>query len=250
MSNRFLYIFITSVLVIFPVKYALSQVMQGTSYKIENDSINFGGGYSSSSNYFMEDTLGESGTGYGTSTNYGVHAGYQQMSEDTYITISAESDVGLSAIGGLVGGVATSSSTWLVTTNNPAGYTLSVKASTYPALKSGTAFFTDYGPAGPDPDLTFAVTSTSSAFGFSPEGADVIQRFKDDGATCNTGSLNTVDKCWDGFSTTTKSVATRNSSNHPSGSTTTIKYRVETGASHIQESGDYSAIITVTAVTL
>lgn len=250
MKFNFLHIFITTVTLMIPGNYVLSQVMEGTLYKIQNDSINIGGGFSTSTNYYMQDTVGEVGTGYGTSSTYGVHAGYQQNFVETYITLSAEADVGLGSIGGLVGGIATGSSTWTVTTNNAAGYSLTVVASTTPALKSGAASFADYAPGGPDPDFDFTVAASNSAFGFSPEGVDVIQRFKDNGSVCNAGGSNTLDKCWDGLSTTPKSVATRNSSNHPLGSTTTLKYRVESGASHIQDAGAYSAVVTVTAITL
>jgi hypothetical protein len=224
--------------------------MQSTTYKIQNDTINFGGGISSSTLYITADSLGEISTGYSSSTTYTDHAGFQQANQNTYITISAVTDVGLGNIGGLTGGASTGSSTWLVTTNNSAGYTLTVSASTSPALKSASAKFLDYAPTGPDPDLNFAVAATSSVFGFTPEGVDVIQRFRDNGSACNAGSGDTVSKCWDGFSTTSKSVATRNSPNHPSGSTTTIRYRAETGSSHIQESGAYAASITVTAIAL
>jgi hypothetical protein len=224
--------------------------MQSTTYKIQSDSINFAGGNSSSGSYSIEDTLGEIATGPSSGTIYRVGAGYQQMNEPTYITLTSLSDLQLNNIGGIAGGIATGTHSWLVTTNNPSGYTLTVKASTSPALKSGNVSFADYAPAGPDPDLDFSIAATTSSFGFSPEGGDVIQRFKDNGSACNAGTLNSKDKCWDGFSTTTKTVSTRNSSNLPSGSTTTLKYRVQTGTSKIQEAGDYSALITVTALTL
>ncbi|MES2985511.1 MAG: hypothetical protein V4686_00090 [Patescibacteria group bacterium] len=249
MTHRHFHSFIMILLTFVPI-YAIGQVMQSTVYKIESDSINFGGGNSSSTSYSLEDTLGEIASGYSSSSSYVMNAGYQHMNESTYITLSALSDLNLGTIGGFVGGVATGTHSWVVTTNNPEGYTLTAKASTAPALTSGAASFGDYVPAGPDPDLNFTVSATSSKFGFSPEGVDVVQRFKDNGSSCNAGTSNTTDACWDGFSTTTKSVSLRNSSNLPSGSTTTIKYRAEIGASYFQDAGDYSAIITITALAL
>ena len=244
------YILIFSIVISMPIHYVYSQVMQSTTYKIQSDSINFGGKNSTSATYSLEDTIGEIASGRSAGTAYALGAGYQQLNEPTYITLTAASDLSLGSIGGIVGGSTTGSQSWIVTTNNATGYSLSVKASTAPALKSGTYSFADYTPAGPDPDLAFTIAPTSSGFGFSPEGTDVIQRFKDNGSVCNAGSLNTTDACWDGFATTTKIVSLRNSSNLPSGSTTTLKYKVETGSSHIQEAGDYSAVITVTALTL
>jgi hypothetical protein len=117
-------------------------------------------------------------------------------------------------------------------------------------MQSADSYFDDYITGGPDPDYDFAIAATDSAFGFSPEGVDIIQRFRDNGSMCNAGALDTANKCWAGFATTSQTVAERNSSNHPLGSTTTIKYRVESGASNIQSSGAYEANIIVTAITL
>lgn len=249
MSHRSLYNYIALLFVTVPL-VVFGQVMNSATYKMESDSINFTGGNSSSTSYVMEDTLGEIASGNSSSASYAMGAGYQQMNENTYISLSALTDLNLGNIGGLVGGVATGTHSWNVTTNNAEGYTLTVKASTYPALTSDGSSFSDYVPAGPDPDLSFFVSATSSRFGFSPEGVDIIQRFKDNGINCNVGSSDTVRACWDGFSTTTKSVALRNSANLPSGSTTTIRYRAQIGTSYFQDAGDYSAVITVTALTL
>lgn len=59
-----------------PVAYAY--VSSGTNYRIEFDSINFGGGQSSSGNYSQESTFGEVGTGDLSGTNYNSNSGYQQ----------------------------------------------------------------------------------------------------------------------------------------------------------------------------
>ena len=45
--------------VIFSLSIGFAQVMQSTSYRIQSDSINFGGGFSSSTNYNLESTGGE-----------------------------------------------------------------------------------------------------------------------------------------------------------------------------------------------
>jgi hypothetical protein len=139
---------------------------------------------------------------------------------------------------------------WTVTTDNIAGYTMNIKSNNSPALASATDSFTDYTPAGADPDYNFSIVSTISAFGFSPEGADASTRFKDNGSSCNTGTGETVAKCWDGLSTTPKTVFQRSTSNQPSGSVTTVRFRAETGANHIQQAGNYTAPIVVTAITL
>lgn len=227
----------------------LADTMQSTGYKIQSDSINFGGGLSTSTNYKTEDTLGEIATGNSSSTNYLLKAGYQQMT-GSYISITDASDTSLPNVGGISGGSSSGSLGWTVTTDNAAGYSLSIAAATSPALKSPLASFADYTPGGADPDYSFSIVSTASAFGFSPEGTDILAKYKDNGSACNTGSSDTADKCWDGFSTVEKMISQRASGNHPSGTLTTVKLRAEVGADHIQENGAYTTTLSVTAVTL
>ncbi len=54
--------------------------MSSGSYKIQADSMNFGGAQSSSGSYAVQDTAGEVGTGDLQSANTILHAGYQQAS--------------------------------------------------------------------------------------------------------------------------------------------------------------------------
>lgn len=229
----------------------LAYTMGSGSYRIERDSVNVGGtSYSTSSSYSLGSTVGELGTGVSTSTSYRMSAGYW-IPDDVFISISSVSDVSLSSISGLVGGVSNGSSTWTVTTNNNAGYSLTVRASTTPALKAANSSIPDYVPGGASPDFAFTTPAFESRFGYTVEGAHTDSRFKDNGTTCNTGTGNTVDACWDGFSTTTRTISTSNSANVPSGTDTILKYRVEIGSSVLQEAdSNYSASVTVTATTL
>lgn len=238
---------ITAALVIIPA-FVDGQIRTSTNYQIERDSINIGGGFSTSTSFSLEDTVGEVATGRSTSTNYMIDAGYQQP-EDTYITISAPADVNMDPINGLIGGTSTSSVAWTVTTNSNAGYSMSIKASTSPALASSNDYFADYNPGG-DPDFTWSIASTEAAFGYSASGADIIDKFKDNGVACNTGSGDTAEACWDGFTTSDETIVQSTSANAPSGTETTVELRAESGADKILTSGDYSAVITVTAVAL
>jgi len=225
--------------------------MSSPNYQIESDSINIGGlDVSTSTNYSLKDTIGEVATGNSTSTSYNLYAGYRQMDE-TYLSISGGSPVNLAPnIGGVTGGTATGSTAFTIITDSPAGYTLSIKADTDPTLKSGSYSFTDYTPASAGtPDYSWLISTSDSEFGFSSEGTDIPQKFKDDGGDCNTGSGDIADKCWYGLSTSDESVANSNSSNHPSGTETTVKLQAESGSSHLQEAGDYTATITATATT-
>lgn len=248
-SNRFVILTLVVVTQLVSWNIILADYMQSSTYKIQSDSLNIGGIDSSSTAYKLSDTIGEIGTGDSNSTTYYMHAGYLQMQE-TSISISSPSDLNLPSIGGVSGGSSEGTLSWNVITDSPAGYSMTIAASTSPALKSALDSVADYTPAGSDPDFNFVNLSTDSSFGFSPEGTEAISRFKDNGSVCNIGLLETSGKCWDGLSITPKTVSGSTTSNMPAGGTATIKFRAETGAGHIQTSGAYSATITVTATTL
>jgi len=196
----------------------------------------------------MKDTVGEVATGDSSSASYNLSAGYRQL-DNSYISISVASDLVLPSLGGIAADESTGNVSWTVITDNPAGYELAVKTQSEPSLSSGNDFFEDYTPDGGTPDFAFSVDSTTSAFGFSPEGDDVVTAYRDNGAVCGVGSGDTNNACWDGFATTTKTISQDTSSNQPSGTQTTLSIRAANGVNHIQSAGEYSAIITVTATT-
>ncbi len=257
-SVRKLLTIITGGVLIFYLVYTYQigyvySAMTSTSYQITTDSINTGGGLNStSSNYYESDTIGEIATGNSTSTSYSMYAGFWTPdSNNVYISIQSPGGNALPAISGLTAASSVASSSWIVTTNNSTGYSLTISASTSPALRILTgSSFDDYVPSGPDPDFNFAISPNASAFAFSPEGVDIISKYKDNGSACNIGALDTLMSCWDGLATTSKQISTSNTSNHPSGATTTVEYKVEVGSNKIQDSGAYNATIIVTATTL
>lgn len=179
-----------------------------------------------------------------------LNTGYREM-EGSYLSISSPSDVAMSpAIGGISGGIGNGSATWKVTTDNAAGYQLSVRAGSNPALQSGAYSFANYNNVG-DSQFDWLINSTDSAFGFTVEGDNTVGKFLDNGLdTCGVGIINTADKCWYGFSASDETVINASSANHPLGSDAIIKLRAESGADHMQESGTYTATIIVTAVAL
>lgn len=235
---------------LYSAHYVLGQTMSSGIYKIQSDSVNIGGVRSTSSTYLIEDTAGETGTGDSASSIYKVSAGYQSM-QVVYLAVTANSDVTMSpAIGGITGGTSNGSTNFTVTTDNPAGYTVTIKASTTPALQSPLDTISDYSATAPSPDFTFFVPSTASQFGFTVEGTDIANSFKDNGSACNTGSGDTADKCWAGLSTSAQTILNRTSANHPSGTASTLKFRTQSGSSHIQTSGTYVATTTITLLPL
>ncbi len=250
LKKRSTLIFLVVFFSLIPLSVILAEAMQSSTYRIISDTINVGGlNNSTSSSYILGDTLGEVGTGDSNSANYYLRAGFWQMQE-SYISITSPADLALTNIGGIDGEETEGTLSWTVITDNIAGYTMSIKTTTNPALQSAEDSFADYVPSGADPDYTFSILSSASEFGFSPEGSDTNTRFKDNGAACNIGSGEVSAKCWDGLSTSDKTIAGKTSSNHPAGSANTVRFRAESGSAHIQTAGDYTASIVVTAVTL
>lgn len=248
--SPFLLASIGTVLVLGSLGIAMAQVMESANYKIQSDSINFGGGLSSSDNYVLESTAGEVGTGVSDSDNYSLKAGYQQMNE-VYIAISSTANIALSpSIPGVTGGTANGSTTITVTTDSSAGYSLTIASLNSPAMQKGADTIADYVPVGASPDFTFTTGVSDAHLGYSPEGVDVVQRFKDDGVDCNIDAINTASACWDGLSTSEETIATGAGPNHPNGATTSVRFRVSIGNAVVQPEGTYTATTTVTALPL
>jgi hypothetical protein len=223
--------------------------MQSGNWIIEQDAVDFGGGWGASDNYTEEDTYGEIATGWSYSDDYSLHAGYQQMDENTYISLTLNTSTPLlPPVPGLFGGTANGGTTGIVRTNNDWGYSLQIYSSTSPALTKDSDSFADYTLGSSAPDFTWSINNTDSEFGFTPEGSDLVQTYLDNGSnTCNISSGNdTSDACWDKFTTTGKTLSRSNYLNE-SGATTTIKLRAQSGSGHVQPAGTYHALLVVTA---
>lgn len=243
--------FILTTVLVVSLTLVGAQGMQSGSYRIQSDSINFGGGFSTSTSYSLESTGGEIATGESGSATYNLKAGYQQM-QAVYIAMAGFGAVSLSpSIPGISGGFSNGSTTVTVTTDSVSGYELQIASSQNPAMQKGADSIADYSPVGAVPDFTFITDPVDSHLGYSPEGVDIDARFKDNGiATCGGGGSDTVLACWDGLSTSARTVARRTNANHPNGSTTTLNFRVGIGGSVFQPSGTYLATTTITALPL
>jgi hypothetical protein len=167
------------------------------------------------------------------------------------IAISSPDDINLGSIGGVTGGSGGATEGVNVITDSESGYELTVKADSYPAMQNTTASgsFADY-DAGTDPDFTFSVSASGSAFGFTPEGPDITSQYQDDGSSCNAGSQDSQSTCWRGLQMTEQTVAKTNDNNQPDGATTTLRFRAESGADNVQTEGQYEATITVTGIAI
>ncbi|MDE1975506.1 MAG: hypothetical protein KGI49_03300, partial [Patescibacteria group bacterium] len=77
-----------------------AQVMSSSHYSMDSDSMNFGGGYSSSASYMSQSTAGETATGYSHSADVFMHAGFQQANPTPTPTPSAPGSSSGSSFGG------------------------------------------------------------------------------------------------------------------------------------------------------
>lgn len=228
-----------------------AQVMQSSNYQVQSDSINFGGGLSSSTNYSQESSFGEVSTGESSSDSFNLYGGYQKM-DDVFLSVtSVASSTSVAPVSNVVGGEASVSSDFLIVSNSSAGYQLTIKSENTPAMQSASSTIPDYVTAGADPDYNFNVGVSSAYFGFSPNGPDVVQRFRDNGVDkCNAGANITVGRCWAGLSTTPTVIASSNRSNSPNGANTTIDFKVGIGSARQQAMGNYYATTTITLLSL
>lgn len=242
---------VCTIFVLATLSVAGAQVRTSPNYQLQSDSINTGGGLSSSTNFRQESTVGEIATGQSTSTNYSLRAGYQQLQE-VYISISDAADVIMSPdLPGLTGGESNGSTTVTVTTDSPAGYQLTIQSENTPAMQSPTDSIANY-PAAGTPDYNFTVGSGQAYFGFSAISLDVISDFKDNGVdTCGGASTqNNVGVCWKGLSTSPIAVAGATGPNHPLGTETNVYFKVGIGSGAGVAPGVYTATTTMTALAL
>ncbi|MBI3633446.1 MAG: hypothetical protein HY226_04090 [Candidatus Vogelbacteria bacterium] len=232
---------------------AHAYVASSTNYKIDSDIVSIGGTLSTSTNYDLQSSLSTMSEEAATSSSFSIKSGYLQMASP-YIAVSAPGNVAMDKpIYTSGGGHSTGSTSWTVTTDSSGGYSLSIKASTDPALTSSNDKIQNLSTNNGVPVFNLNIGDGGEAFSFTPEGPDLTTTYLDDTASaCGVvNGADTVDRCWDFIATTNKMIARRNSSNHPSGTTTTVKFRTDVGSLvPSKKAGTYSATITVTVLAL
>lgn len=242
---------ISAAAIIIPVFFSFGArafVMSSANYKMEQDSVNFGGTENAASeNYRLRDTLGEIATGTSSSESYLMASGYRMMDE-TYLAMTVAGAVSMSPDIGAPDRVQSNGSgVWNVKTDSAAGYTLSVRAAESPALRYADYFFADYSPAlSGTPDYSWN-PGAASEFGYSVYNQESQpSKFMDNGANCSAGAGVTDGVCWYGFSTADEIVAYKTSRTEPAGEDTKINFRAEIKGR--QQNGFYAARLTATAV--
>ena len=166
------------------------------------------------------------------------------------ISITSPADVTMSTALGVTQNSAIGTSTWNVKTNSALGYTLALRATSSPAMTSGSNFVSDYQTGAPN---TWNATATQSYFGYSGFGTDISTGTWGTGSACNggtNGNATSTTLKYKGFTTSDVTIATRSATTTPTGVDSTICYAVEQGASSYIPSGVYQATIIATATTL
>jgi hypothetical protein len=244
--HSFIISLIATVTVLFSLQLSFAQVRSSSNYQLQSDSINIGGGLSTSTSYQQESTAGELATGRSVSANYQLRAGYQQMQE-VFISLTPSKDVIMdTAIGGITGGVSNGSTTVTVTTDSPAGYSLTIEAENSPAMQQGFESILDHTLS---TTRVFDTTGGQARFGYSVFGLDATNNFRNNGSVCGSGA-NVVQECWRGMQTAAYEIATGADANHPSGEATTVYFRVVVPSGAGVISGEYIATTTLTAIPL
>lgn len=173
--------------------------------------------------------------------------------------LTAPNNINMASIAGITGGVATGTTQVVVQTNDVDGFTMTIEASSTPAMQGETAGGTipDYTPATVNvPDYSHSVAANAAEFGYTISASttgDLAQKFLDDGAsTCNTGSNDTggEDSCWYNLSTTATSTMNRSTETTASGATSTLFFvtYVNSNPSPALPQDTYTATATLTAL--
>lgn len=177
-------------------------------------------------------------------------------SEISFLTTA--NDVSMQGtLAGLTGGVSNGSTMVRVLTNDSSGYTMTIQASSSPAMQGQTqgGSIANYTPTvNHVPDYTYSVP-TGEEFAYTVSASntpDLAQKFKDNGSNaCNTGANDTsgLSSCWYPLLTTATSTIVRTTATPISGATTTIFFRVTINSGSSVPEDLYVATTTLTVTT-
>lgn len=183
-----------------------------------------------------------------------------QESDETGVSLTVVGEININCsttaalspnIPGQGGGTATTTFSCIVETNDSDGYNLKIKKD-QKLMISDTADqrFDDYTTSSIADFYWSTTTATNEEFGFCiNSGTDTLQKYKDDGASCNTSTNVTVWRCWNPIPTTptNETVVNRGSATSAGGEETVFGLRASAGGSNNLQGGDYNCTTTATA---
>ena len=238
MSKKLIYlsIVLSAGLMVLPVNF-ISARMTSDNYIIYADVFSSGGTEdSSSSNYSLQDTIGEALILSATSTaaNYGIKAGFREMYSDQYLSFSIpDAEIELGTMSDSV--AATDSDTMIIDTNANNGFTIAISGLT---LTSGANTIDAIGATaaasspGTEQFGINLVANTSPSEGADPSGTAPIGSAAGQYGTANSFAFSSGD-------------TVASASSHLNQTTFTVSYlaNITTGT----ESGTYTTTLTYAA---
>ncbi|MEN9405590.1 MAG: hypothetical protein RLY47_549 [Candidatus Parcubacteria bacterium] len=171
------------------------------------------------------------------------------LNVDAGISITSPADVPMSQNLGVSADTAVGTAVWNVKTNNAAGYTIAVKATTSPALVSGANSVADYTPGVAATPETWSVSSGSAEFGFSAFGSHISTGTWGTDSDCLAGAnVPSAGLKYRDFDTSDITIGSSNATTTTTGVDTTVCFAAEQDTVYIP-SGVYQATIVATATT-
>jgi hypothetical protein len=186
----------------------------------------------------------------------------QTVSDAIAFAASTTDVVMAGTLNGLTGGSSYGTTTARVTTNNAAGFTMTIAFSSTTAMARSTALDTPeiynylYSTSTASYPTGFDTSVANAQFGFSVNASttgDVADTFLSSGSACGSGTF-TLNNCWRGASSTDETFGTelidRSTATPGSGTTSTVQFRITipNGPSPSVPNGTYTATATLTAV--
>lgn len=158
-------------------------------------------------------------------------------------------------LGGLTGGTSGGETQVIVATNNSTGYTMTLAASSSAGMtgtSTGQTIPAYISSVAGVPDYNFTVPANKAYFGYTVSASttsDLNISFRDNASACGIGALDTVaggDHCWLAATTSSKTIVSTGT--YSTGSTSTLKFRVQIQANPVPmiPSDNYIATTTLT----
>ncbi len=221
---------------------------RATNYQIPSDVVSGGGGDGAkSTNYVLDDTIGEPNIGFGRSDNYDINAGYRQTTGDAFLSLSCGGSVALGTI--TFTGQSTGSGSCTVITDAEAGYGLTWRVATGSGgtatgymINENEQTIAPFSPAVIGTPETWTIASSTSEWGARLRSAstDTDIKWGTDGAS----------EKWLNVGTGSYTVVSRASRTSVSGSSQVFQFRAEVGSTKVQPPGSYNVTVEFTATAL
>ena len=204
--------------------------------------------------FLAEPTIGH---GQSDTKNFTIK---QTITDETSFTVAPSNVTMNGSIAGVTGGTANGSTTFVVRSNNAAGYYVDIAfynngtANAMVGDNTGSESIHDFGgDVAGEPSYSFTA-STAAQFAYtvnSANGSDVDQSFLDNGSSCNQGGgSENSNTCWKAPDTTAFRIIDRASASL-TGATSTISFRVvvPSGATPAVTADTYTATATLSLYT-